>query len=261
MNGHLVSCPTGSHLNILPSSSFECRKILDVSIAFSFKSTMYCRRHSLMVLMTSMLGAVANVISHDVNRSSWLCYSLTVLECWPCQVNAVSQINNIYYKVIIIFTSFTWNVNIYVSTISQFWNGGLLHLAGRSRSSFKQVILFFSNEASLWCLEKEMLFYLRFFVCFRFEIFLKLNDDITCFSQAGDLVLPNEAWKGDVCWFVLLSMFAFYSFLRISQMKHVDRKDSLNSKMIILAVVMYMFSTGQLLLANLWGVLGKSGKE
>ena len=154
---------------------------------------------------------------------------------------------------IIIFTSFTWNVNIYVSTISQFWNGGLLHLAGRSRSSFKQVILFFSNEASLWCL--EMHFYLRF------VIFLKLNDDITCFSQAGDLVLPNEAWKGDVCWFVLLSMFAFYSFLRISQMKHADRKDSLNSKMIILAVVMYMFSTGQLLLANLWGVLGKSGKE
>ena len=58
---------------------------------------------------------------------------------------------------------------------------------------------------------------------------------------------------------------AFYvcvlQFSRISQMKHVDRKDSLNSKMIILAVVMYMFSTGQLLLANLWGVLGKSGKE
>ena len=59
-------------------------------------------------------------------------------------------------------------------------------------------------------------------------------------------------------------MFAFYSFLRISQMKHVDRKDSLNSKMIILAVVvynctMYMFSTGQLLLANLLGVQGTSG--
>ena len=50
-------------------------------------------------------------------------------------------------------------------------------------------------------------------------------------------------------------------FLRISQMKHVDRKESLKSKMIILAVVTYMFSTGQLLLANLWGVLGKSGKE
>ena len=135
-----------SQLNILSSSSFECGRILDVSIAFSLKSTMYCHRHSLMVLMTSMLGAVANVICHDVNRSSWLCYSLTVLECWPCQVNAVSQINNIYYKVIIIFTSFTWNVNIYVSTISQFWNGGLLHLAGRSRSSFKQVILFFSKK-------------------------------------------------------------------------------------------------------------------
>ena len=121
-------------------------------------------------------------------------------------------------------------------------------------------VLVLRNKTSLM-LGKRNAFLFAFLCLLPFWNLSQTQDDITCFIQAGDLVLPNEAWKGDVCWFVLLSMFAFYSFLRISQMKHVDRKESLKSKMIILAVVPYMFSTGQLLLANLWGVLGKSGKE